>query len=241
MTGRTIESSPQFYARMAGVCYLLGALASVFGQMLIPGSLVVSDNAAVTAGNILTHESLYRFGVVLAFMSVPFHIVWAILFYRLFRPVNWSVPLLAAFVMLVACAMWTLCALFFLAPLSVLKGTASLSAFAPEQLQTLALVFLRLNAQAFDLGLVFFGLWCLLVGYLIARSTFLPRTIGVLYALAGLGYLTLLWQPLAKYLYPYNLALAGPGEISLLLWLLVKGVNVPKWKEQASDLTSRCS
>ena len=98
---------------------------------------------------------------------------------------------------------------------------------------------LRLSAQAYDIGLVFFGLWCILIGYLIARSTFLPRTIGVLYALAGLGYLTLLWQPLAKYLYPYNLALAGPGEISLLLWLLVKGVNVPKWKEQASDLTKR--
>jgi hypothetical protein len=238
MKGRTIESSPQFYARMAGVCYLLGAQASVFGQMVIPGRLVVSSSAATTAANILAHESLYRFGVVLAFMSVPFHIVWAILFYRLFKPVNRSVPLLAAFVMLVACAMWTLCALFFLAPLSVLKAPGSLSAFAPEQLQTLALVFLRLNAQAFDLGLVFFGLWCILIGYLIARSTFLPRTIGVLYAVAGLGYLTLLGQPLSKYLYPYNLALAGPGEISLLLWLLVKGVNVARWKEQASDLST---
>ena len=141
--------------------------------------------------------------------------------------------------MLMGCAMWTLCALFSLAPLLILKNTSSLSAFAPEQLQTLTLVLLRLNAQAFDVGLVFFGLWCILIGYLIARSTFLPRIIGVLYALAGVGYPTLLWQPLAKYLYPYNLALAGPGEISLLLWLLVKGVNVPKWKQQASDLTSR--
>jgi hypothetical protein len=167
--------------------------------------------------------------------------VWAILFYQLFKPVNRSIPLLAAFVMLMGCAMWTLCALFSLAPLLILKGTTCLSAFAPEQLQTLALVLLRLNAQAFDVGLVFFGLWCILIGYLIARSTFLPRIIGGLYALAGVGYLTLLWQPLAKYLYPYNLALAGPGEISLLLWLLVKGVNVPKWKEQASDLTCRCS
>ena len=81
MKGRTIESSPQFYARMAGVCYLLGAQASVFGQMVIPGRLVVSSSAATTAANILAHESLYRFGVVLAFMSVPFHIVWAILFF----------------------------------------------------------------------------------------------------------------------------------------------------------------
>ena len=233
MTGRTIETSPQVYARMAGVCYLLGSLTSVFGQMVIPGRLVVSGSAAATAANILAHEFLYRFGVVFAFMSVPFHVVWAILFYELFKPVNRSVPLLAAFVMLMGCAMWTLSALFSLAPLLVLQGTRSLSAFAPEQLQTLALVLLRLNAQAYDIGLVFFGLWCVLIGYLIARSTFLPRTIGVLYALAGLGYLTLLYVPLAKYLYPYNLALAGPGEISLLLWLLVKGVNVGKWKETA--------
>ncbi len=215
MTARTIETSPQFYARLAGICYLLGAQASVFGQMIIPGRLVVSSSAATTAANILAHESLYRFGAVLAFISVPFHIVWAILFYQLFKPVNRSIPLLAAFVMLMGCAMWTLCALFSLAPLLILKGTSSLSAFAPEQLQTLALLLLRLNAQAYDIGLVFFGLWCILIGYLIVRSTFLPRTIGVLYALAG------------------------PGEISLLLWLLVKGVNVPKWKQQASDLTNR--
>ena len=234
MTGRSIETSPQVYARMAGVCYLLGSVTSVFGQMVIPGRLVVSSSAATTAANILTHESLYRFAVVSAFISVPFHIVWAILFYQLFKPVNRSIPLLVAFVMLMGCVMWTLSALFSLAPLLVLKGTSSLSAFTPEQLQTLALVLLRLNARAYDIGLVFFGLWCVLIGYLIATSTFLPRTIGVLYALAGLGYLTLLWQPLANYLYPYNLALAGPGEISLLLWLLVKGVNVGNWGEKAS-------
>src|SRR5262249_20559700 len=233
MTG-SIETSPKVCARMAGVCYLLGAQASVFGQLIIPGRLVVSGNAATTAVNILAHESLYRFAVVLAFTSVPFHIVWAILFYKLFKPVNRSIPLLAAFVLLMACAMWTLSVLFSLAPLLVLKGTNSLSAFAPEQLQALALVLLRLNAQAFDVGLVFFGLWCILIGYLIAKSTFLPRTIGALYALDGLGSLTLLWQPLAHYLYPYNLALAGPGEISLLLWLLVRGVNVQRWNEQAS-------
>jgi len=130
--------------------------------------------------------------------------------------------------------MWVLSSLLYLAPLLVLHGKASLSAFAPEQLQALALMFLNLNGQAYDIGLVLFGFWCVMIGYLIFRSTFLPRIIGALVALAGMGYLTLLWQPLAHYLYPYNLALAGPGEISLLLWLLVKGVNVGKWKETAS-------
>ena len=237
MNGRTIETSPKGYARLAGVCYLLGSWASVFGEKIIPGRLVVSGDAATTAANILAHESLYRFAAVLTFTSVFFHIAWAILFIQLFKPVSRSIPLLAAFVLLMACVMWTLSAFFSLAPLFVLKG--SFSGFATEQLQTLTLVLLRLNAQAFDIGLVFFGLWCVLIGYLIARSTFLPRIIGPLYILAGLGYLTLLWEPVSNYLYPYILAVAGPGEIVLLLWLLVKGVNVTKWKEQAGDLTKR--
>ena len=228
------EASPRFKARMAGVSYLLGSLTSVFGQMVVLGMLVVYGDAAATAANILSHESLFRLGFVSSLMTVPFHIVWAVLFYGLFKPVNRSVSLLAGFFMLVGCAMWALSSLFYLAPLLVLQGKSSLSAFAPEQLRALALMLVKLNAQAYDIGLVFFGFWCILIGYLIFRSTFLPRIIGVLEVLAGLGYLTLLWQPLAHYLYPYNLALAGPGEISLLLWLLVKGVNAERWKEEAS-------
>jgi Domain of unknown function (DUF4386) len=234
MRGATIETSPQVYARMAGVSYLLGALTSVLGQMVVLGMFVVSGSATATSSNILSHESLFRLGFVSSLLTAPFHLVWAVLFHALFRPVNRSVSRLAGFVMLVACTMWGLSSLLYLAPLLVLHGKGSLSAFAPEQLQALAFMFLNLNGQAYDIGLVFFGFWCVMIGYLIFRSTFLPRIIGALEALAGMGYLTLLWQPLAHYLYPYNLALAGPGEISLLLWLLVKGVNVGKWKETAS-------
>lgn len=219
---------------MAGVSYLLGSLTSVAGQMVIRGMLVVPSSGAATAANILAHQSLLRLGFASSFIAVPFHIAWAVLFYDLFTPVNRSVSLLAAFVLLMGCVMWTISSLFLLAPLLVLQGGGNaLSSFAPEQRHALAMVLLRLNDQAYDVGLVFFGLWCVSVGYLIFWSTFLPRLIGVLYALAGAGYLTLLWRPLASYLYPYNLALAGPGEISLMLWLLVKGVNPPRWNEQA--------
>jgi hypothetical protein len=233
MMERFTEASPHFKARMAGVCYLLGSLTSVLGQMVILGRLVVPGDAAATTANILSHEPLFRLGFASSFMAVPFHIVWALLFYDLFKPVNKSVALLAAFVMLVACTMWALSSLLYLAPLLILQEGSSLSAFTPEQLQAQSFVLLKLNAQAYDIGLIFFGLWCAVVGYLIYRSTFLPRTIGVLEVLAGVGYLTLLWWPLTNYLHPYNLALAGPGEISLLLWLLVKGVNEQRWKEQA--------
>jgi Domain of unknown function (DUF4386) len=234
MTKRIAEASPRLKARMAGVSYLLGSLTSVFGQMVVLGMLVVPGSASATAANILSHESLFRLGFVASLMTVPFHLIWAVLFYGLFKPVNRSVSLLAGFVMLVACTIWTLSSLLHLAPLVVLQSKTSLSAFAPEQLQALALMLLKLNGQAYDIGLVFFGFWCVLIGYLIFKSTFVPRIIGALEVLAGVGYLTLLWQPLAHSLYPYNLALAGPGEISLMLWLLVKGVNEQRWKEQAS-------
>ena len=233
MTRRIAEASPRFKARMAGVSYLLGASTSVLGQMVILGMLVVPASATATTANILSHESLFRLGFVASLMTVPFHLLWAALFYGLFRPVSRSVSLLAVFTLLLGCVMWTLSSLFQLAPLLVLQSKSALSPFAPEQLEAVALLFLKLNAQSYDIGLVFFGFWCVLVGYLIFRSTFMPRIIGVLEVLAGFGYLTLLWRPLAHYLYPYNLALAGPGEISLLLWLLVRGVNVHKWRETA--------
>src|SRR5450759_88812 len=234
MTNGTVDTSPQLYARMAGVSYLVGALLSVLGQMVVLGMIVVSGNATATVANILSHETLFRLGFVLSLMTVPFHLVWAVLFNGLFRPVNRNVSLLAGFVMLMACMMWTLSSLLYLAPLLVLQGKIALSEFAPEQMQAVVLTLLKLNALSYDIGLVFFGFWYVLIGYLIFRSPFLPRVIGALGVVAGIGYLTLLWQPLAHYLYPYNLALAGPGEISLILWLIVKGVNVNKWKEAAA-------
>ena len=101
-------------------------------------------------------------------------------------------------------------------------------------MRALALMFLELNALAGNICVVFFGVYCLLIGYLIFRSAFLPRILGVLMALAGLGWLTFLSPPFANHLSPYNLILGFLAELSLCLWLLVMGVNVQRWKEQAS-------
>jgi uncharacterized protein DUF4386 len=93
---------------------------------------------------------------------------------------------------------------------------------------------IRLNPLGVDIALVFNGLFCLLIGYLIFNSTFLPRILGALMAIAGLGWLTYLSPPFANYLAPYNLAFGVLGEASVCLWLLLMGVNVQRWKEQAS-------
>ena len=235
MMERIAEASPRFKARMAGAFQLLEALTATFGQVIVLGRLVVDGNAAATAANILGHERLFWVGFASSLMGVAFHIAWALLIYVLLKPVSRSLSLLAAFFVLVCCAMQALTSLLYLAPLLILQGGSSLSAFTAEQLQALALMFLKLNTYAFNIDLVFFGLWCVLTGYLIFRSTFLPRILGVLLAISGLGFVTYLYPPLAYHLFvPYIASASALGEIPLELWLIVMGVNVQRWKEQAS-------
>src|ERR1700719_644748 len=158
---RIAEASPRFKARMAGVCQLMEAVTAAFGEVINPGKLVVAGNATATAANILGHERLFWLGFVLSLIGVAFHIAWALLMYELLKPVNRSLSLLAAFVILVGCAIQALVSLLYLAPLLILQGGGSVSAFTPEQLQALALLFLKLNQYAFQIYLVFFGAWCL--------------------------------------------------------------------------------
>ena len=234
MTDRITEASPRLKARMAGAFQLLEAITATFGQVIVLGRLVVSGNAAATAGNILGHERLFWLGFASSLIGVACHIVWALLMYLLLKPVNRSLSLLAAFFILVGCAIQAVTSLLYLAPLVILQSGSSLSAFTAEQLQALALMFLKLNAYAFNIDLVFFGLWCVLTGYLIFRSTFLPRILGVLLAISGLGWVTYLYPPLANYLWPYIAAASALGEIPLELWLIVMGLNAQKWFEQAN-------
>jgi hypothetical protein len=229
------ETSPRLKARIAGAFYLLTIPTAILAELFVRGQVVVSGNAAATATNILAHEPLFRLGFASDLIATACYIAVTALFYGLFKPVNRSLSLLAAFFSLVGCAIGAFSCLFHLAPLVVLGGAPYLSVFKLEQLQALALMFLKLRAQASNIGIVFFGFYCLLIGYLVFRSTFLPRILGVLMALAGLGWLTFLSPPLANYLSPYNLAPGLLGEGSLTLWLLVAGVNTAKWSELANS------
>jgi hypothetical protein len=168
------ETSPLFKARTAGFFYLL---------VFLTGGLALFVRG--------------RLGSAAGLIAGACYIAVTLLFYGIFKPVNRSLSLLAAFISL----------------LGIIVGPLGLTSVNP---------------------LVFFGFYCLLIGYLIFRSTFLPRILGVLMAFAGLGWLTFLSPPLAKYLSPYIFFPGLLGEGSLTLWLLVKGVNVQRWKEQAS-------
>ena len=239
ITERITATSPRLTARTAGVFYLLTILTRMFVEIFVRNRLVVSDDAAATAANIMAHEPLFRLGFAADIIAFASYIALTALLYELFKPVNRSLSLVAAFFSLVACVVQAISSLFHLAPLVLLGGAPYLRAFTVEQLQALALMFLRLRAAAYhNIGLVFFGLYCLLVGVLILRSTFLPRILGVLMVLAGLSYVLFLSPPLARSLQPYILVFPGVGQIALTLWLLGIGVNAQRWTTQAGPAGS---
>ncbi|MGA7926633.1 MAG: DUF4386 domain-containing protein [Candidatus Sulfotelmatobacter sp.] len=227
------EASPRRGARITGVVYLFYFLTAVFGALFLKG-LVVDGDAAATANNILAHQPLFRLGLATGLIATACYVALTALFYDLFEPVNRTLSLVAAFFSLVGCAILAFSSLFQLAALVVLGGGQYLSVFTVEQLRALAVLFLELYGQGVSICFVFFGVYCLLIGCLIVKSTFLPRILGVLMAFAGLGWLTFLSPPLASYLSPYILVLGFLAELALMLWLLVMGVNVQRWKEQAS-------
>jgi len=234
MMERITETSPRLKARITGAFYLLTILTGIFAQGFVSGRLVVDGDAAATATNILTHRGLFQLGFAVYLIEMACQIAMTALFYDLLKPAGRSVSLVAAFLGFAGCVIKTFSRVFFIAPLFVLGGAHYLNVFSAEQLQALALLFLRVNDHGAAIALVFFGFYALLTGYLIIRSTFLPRFLGVLSVLAGLGWLSFLYLPLGYRLFPYIAAFGILGAASLLLWLLVFSVNEQRWKEQAS-------
>jgi hypothetical protein len=233
MVGRLEKTSPRLKARMAGAFYLLTILTGIFAEGFVSGRLVVDGDAAATATNILAHRALFQLGFAVYLIEMACQVVITALFYDLLKPAGRSVSLVAAFLGLTGCIIKTFSRVFFIIPLFVLGGAHYLSVFSAEQLQALALLFLKVNDRGAAVALVFFGFYALLSGYLIIRSTFLPRILGVLSVFGGLGWLTFLYLPLGYHLFPYIAVLGLLGAASLILWLLVFGVNEQRWKEQA--------
>ena len=211
-------------ARIAGVLYLV-VFVTGFAGFLTSDKFPLSGSAAAAAANILAHETLFRVSGLMMLIATVFYVAVTAVFYFLFKPAGPSLSLTAAFFSLVGCAVSGAAAAVRAGALVVLKTV--------DQAQTLAVVLLKVNVQAGNVGMIFFGFYCVLIGCLIFRSTFLPRTVGVLMLIAGLGYLTLLWPPLASRLIPFNMLPGMIGEAALTVWLLLFGVNAERWNAQA--------
>ncbi len=234
MQQRIRETSPRLKARSAGVLYLLTILTGIFAQGFVNDRLVVSGDAVATASNILTHKALYELGFTFYITEMACQIAFTALFYDLLKPVNRGLSLVAAFLGLTGCVIKMVSRLFYVVPLFVVGGAPYLNAFDQKQLQALALLFLKVNDHGAAMALAFFGFYALLKGWLIIRSTFLPRILGALSVVGGLGWLTFLYPPLGYRLFLYLAAFGILAAAALIVWLLVFGLNEQRWNEQAS-------
>ncbi len=237
------ETSPQLQARVAGFLYLIVIAGGIFAELLVRGRLVVSGDAAATAHNIMAHQMLYRWGFVVELGYCVCNIPLTVIFYNLFKVVNRNVTLMMVVLDIVVNTIESISLLGHFAPLLLLSGGHHLSAFTPEQLQALSYLSIQLFEHGFAICLVFFGFDCFAMAYLIYRSTFMPRMIGVLLAVEDVGYLVnsfslFLVPALQPRIFPY-FAPTAIAEIALCLWLLVMGVNVQRWKQMAAAADAR--
>ena len=244
MAGHDAEASPQVLSRIGGLLYLIIIILGIFCEVAVRDSLIVSGDAAATAANIVAQEWFWRFGIAAELFMLMCAVVLTLIFYVLLRPVSRDLALLAAFFNLVSIAIEAMNLLQLLGALFPLGKAGYLGAFDPAQLHALTSLSLKLHAYGFGVSLIFFGCVCLVMGYLIFRSGYLPKTIGVLMQIAGLSYLInsfalLLAPTFASRMFPAILLPAFVGEASFCLWLLVKGVNVEKWERRASAQRAR--
>jgi Domain of unknown function (DUF4386) len=237
MANITVENSPQRYARLGGALYLAIIVLGAFAEGFVANKLVVAGDAATTAANILASPGLWRLSVagdlIVVLCAVP--LLW--IEYLLLRPVSKQLVLLAVLFNLVSLAVEAISKVFLLVVMPTLGSADYLKAFDPHQLQILANLALSSHDVAFNIALIFFGFTCIVNGYLIFRSGYLPKFVGILMQIAGLSYLTACFAALfapafADLITPAILLPPLIGESSFCLWLLVKGVNIAKWKER---------
>ena len=231
MTSHANEKSPLFYARTAGILYLIIIICAGFSEGYVRSSLIVPGDAAATAGNIMASEWLFRVGFVSDLIAFICDLAVAILFYVLLKPVSKTLSLIAAALRLLAHpAIASINLLNHFSVLFLLSGADYLTAFETDQLHALVLLLLSAHKYGYLIGGAFFGVHCFILGYLFVKSDLFPKTLGIMLAIAAAGYLT---ESFGNFLFPeyediFIWIVAVPAviaELSLCLWLLVKGVK----------------
>lgn len=233
------KNSIQGTAKLAGVLYLLITLLSIPVHFIIPGQLIVAGDAATTATNIMASQGLFRMGIAAELVLLLCEIGLTVLLYMLLRPVNKTLSMVAAASRFVMTIIHGANLLNHFIVLVFLGSAGYLTVFAPNQLQALAMTFLNAYDYGFTIGIVFLILHASIVGYLIFKSGYFPRILGLLFINASLGYLIDSFSHILIPNYktgPAYLAVSiAIAEIAFPLWLLIKGVNEEKWKKRVLE------
>ena len=235
---RSLEAVPRTYARVGGLIYLAIIFLGLFGEAMVRESVVVSGNAEATLQNLKASQMLWRLSIVGDLVMHILDVPLIVIMYYLLKPVDRLLALVATVANVVQTAVLAANKLTLVVPLLLLQKPGDIPASTWEA--TLSFLAIRLHGYGFGIGLLFFGVACLVRGYLVYRSTYFPRTLGLLLALAGLAYLVnsvalLLAPDVAAMLFPAILAPALVGEGAFCLWLLVKGVDQSAWERRLVD------
>ncbi|MFL5483264.1 MAG: DUF4386 domain-containing protein [Gemmatimonadaceae bacterium] len=220
MTESTNEMHPS--PRAIGILWLVYVVVGIPSLYLLKG-IVVTGAAVATAQNILAHPALFQASASIDLVANALYIALTACLYGLFRPVNRSFALTAAFFSLTGCIVQIVAGLLRIVPPIILGDAHLASAFTAAQLQSSVMLGLALYSKAFFISFPLFALFELVTGYLMLKSTFVPRWLGVWWVIAGVFWLIFLWPPLAVLVQRYIIALGGPTEIAFAVWLIVKG------------------
>jgi hypothetical protein len=232
-----IEASPQLLARLGGVLYLAIIAIGIFAEMFVRRRILVTGDAMATAANLRVHEALWRWGIAAELLGMICVVVLLLVWAVLLSPVSRQLTLLALFFDMVAHTVQVVALMDLVATLFPLGGAAYLEAFTPEQLAALARMSARAHGHGFGFSLLFTGCFFLIAGYLIRKSGYLPSLIGALYQGAGVGYIANTFALIVAPAWSGRIMIAvAPvvlaGEVSLALWLLVKGIDMERWNDR---------
>lgn len=220
-------------ARIAGFCYLVVIATGLFSEVFVRQTLRVTNDALTTAHNIQTNEMLFRWGVVADLINFIVGIPTILIIYNFFKKSNKILLQIALTLVIIQTAIIAVNLLNQITPLLLLANETYLNTFQQSQLATLSLLSLNIQSQGYAIGLVFFGFYCILIGFVIYKTNAMPRVIGVLYAIAGLCYLInsftmFLSKGFANPIFVYLAIPIFIGELSVCLWLLLKGIDTTK-------------
>lgn len=240
MTNHTAKISPRAYARIVGVLYLVIFILGPFAFFLGRTSVVVPGDPAATIGNLMASESMFRLGMVAETVIVLIEIVVSAILYVLLRPVSRPFSLASALARFAQSVLQAVNLLTAVPALLLLGGAGYLAAFEPDQLNALVLLFMDVNAFVIIIWGLIFGFHLLLLGYLVYKSGFWPKILGILLLLASLGYLAqsyghILAPRYDELLATVVVAVAVPGELVFTMWLLWKGLDVEQWEKRALE------
>ena len=232
------DENIQAYARFAGILGILTIIAGGFGEAFVPGTLIVSGDVAATAHNILTRESLFRWGFAGYLVEALCDAGLTMAFWVLMRPVNRNLAMLMVVLRIISTCGFASAEMLYFGALRTLEGATTLSAFQPDQLGAIAYTSLQVSMFGQGLFSMFYGVANIVFGWLIYRSGYLPRIFGIGMGITGVAFAahTLLLVLAPAYASTLLMATAAIAFIPLIFWLLIRGVDVSAWRRVSFEL-----